>query len=48
MVNHTGAPSFHEQHAGGIGANAEQAGMAQRHLAGVADHDVQAEQQDRV
>ena len=37
-----------EQHTCGVGTDAEQTGVAQRDLAGVTDHDVQAEQQDRV
>jgi hypothetical protein len=36
------------QHAGRIRAQSEQARVAQRDLAGVADHDVQPEQHDRV
>src|ERR1019366_4852317 len=35
-------------HAGGVGADAEQPRMAERNLPGVADHDVQPEEQDRV
>jgi hypothetical protein len=43
-----GRAQLHHQDAGGVGADAEQAGVAERDLAGVADHDVQAEQQDGV
>ena len=37
-----------EQHRRGIGADAEQAGMAEADLAGIADHDVEPEDQDRI
>ncbi|MGF6660494.1 hypothetical protein QF000_002138 [Paraburkholderia atlantica] len=39
---------LHEQHARRVGANPEQPRMPERNLAGVADHDVETEQQDRV
>ncbi|KAG0932103.1 hypothetical protein G6F31_016622 [Rhizopus arrhizus] len=37
-----------EQHARDIRADAEQPGMAERHLAGVTHHDIEPEQQDRI
>ena len=47
-VTSSGVPELEDQHAGGVGADAEQARVAERHLAGVADDDVEPEQQDRV
>ena len=39
---------LHEQHTSGVGTHTKQTGVAQRHLAGVADHDVQPVEQDGV
>ena len=41
-------PMLEAEDARGVGADAKQRRMAQRHLAGVAEHDVEPEQQDGV